>query len=39
MICTGDRIVFSGELKDGGIDGTTETAWFIVVTESWWVVN
>jgi hypothetical protein len=39
MICTGDWIVVGGELKDSGTDGTRETAWFVLVTGWWWVVN
>jgi hypothetical protein len=27
------------ELKESGTDGTRETAWFVLVTEWWWVVN
>jgi hypothetical protein len=39
MICTGDWMVVGGELKDSGTDGTRETAWFVLVTEWWWVMN
>jgi hypothetical protein len=32
-------MVVGGELKDIGTNGTRETAWFLLVTEGWWVVN
>jgi hypothetical protein len=28
-----------GGLKRSGTDGTRETAWFVLVSEWWWVVD
>jgi hypothetical protein len=32
-------MVVGGELKDNGTDGTSETAWFVVDSDWWWVVD
>jgi hypothetical protein len=31
--------VVGGEQRDSGTEGTSETIWFVLVTELWWVVN
>jgi hypothetical protein len=31
--------VVLGALKDNATDGTSETAWFVLVSEWWWVVG
>jgi hypothetical protein len=31
--------LLSGGLKDSWTDGTRETAWFVLVSEWWWVVD
>jgi hypothetical protein len=32
-------MVVGGELKEIGVDGIREKAWFGLVSEWWWVVN
>jgi hypothetical protein len=32
-------LVNGGGLKDIGTDGKRETAWFVLVSEWWWVVD
>jgi hypothetical protein len=39
MVYTGYWMVAGGELKDSGTDGTRETAWFVLGTGWWLVVN
>ena len=34
MVCTGERMLVGGELKESGTDGTGE-----MVSEWWWVVS
>jgi hypothetical protein len=39
MICTGERKMVGDGLKDIGTDRTRETAWFVMVSEWWGVVD
>jgi hypothetical protein len=32
-------MVVGGVLIESGTDGTRETAWFVMVSEWWWVVD